>query len=148
MDGDRLPKQILFGELSSGDGLSGGQKKRHKNHIKTLLKNFEIPADMLENYSTDRDDWHARCPEGAVRCEENILTRMSQRRERNHQLQNQNTITEEGHDCPICNRRCASRIGLNSHLRAHQSSTQNKRRRSRRRRTRRTNKTFQQKITS
>ena len=123
MDGDRLPKQILFGELSSGDGLSGGQKKRHKNHIKTLLKNFEIPADMLENYSTDRDDWHARCPEGAVRCEENIMTRVRQRRERCHQIQNQNTITEEGHDYPICYRIRASHIGLNSHLRTHQRRT-------------------------
>ena len=123
MDGDRLPKQILYGELSSGDRSSGGQKKRHKDHIKTVLKKFEIPADMLETYSTDRDDWRARCHEGAVRCEENIMTRMRQRRERRHQLQNQNTITEEGHDCPICNRRCASCIGLNSHLRAHQRIT-------------------------
>ena len=76
MDRDRLPKQILYGELSSGERSSGGQKKRHKDHIKTILKKFEIPANMLETYSDDRVDWRTRCDEGAAKCEEKIMAKI------------------------------------------------------------------------
>ena len=121
MGNERLPKQILYGELSSGSRAAGGQKKRHKDYIKTILKKFEIAPTMLESYSSDRADWRSRCFNGATKCEEKRTERMRSRRIRRHQLQNQNVAQEDGgHPCPTCGRVCLSRIGLQSHMRAHQ----------------------------
>ena len=57
MEDDRLPKQILYGELSSGVRKAGGQKKRHKDYVKSVLKKFEIEPNMLESFAKDRGGW-------------------------------------------------------------------------------------------
>ena len=65
MEDDRLPNQILYEKLASGLRKVGGQKKRYKDHVKTVLTKFETPPDMLETYAADRSDWRAKCHEGA-----------------------------------------------------------------------------------
>ena len=121
MEDDRLPKQILYGELAIGARRAGGQRKRHKDHVKTVLKKFEIPPDSLETYAADRPGWRAKCHEGAKKCEKKVNERMRLRRQRRHRLQNQNVAPENGgFPCNICGRVCLSRIGLQSHIKAHQ----------------------------
>ena len=51
MEDDRLLKQILYGELSSGVRKAGGQKKRHKEYVKSVLKKFEIAPNMIESFA-------------------------------------------------------------------------------------------------
>ena len=118
MDDSRVPKQILYGELSTGRRKAGGQRKRHKDHVKTTLKKFEIPPDMLETYAADRSGWRARCHEGEKKCLQSRNELMGLRRQRRHQ---QDTIVADGSfPCTICDKVCRSRIGLLSHLKAHQ----------------------------
>ena len=120
MDDDRLPKQILYGELSTGRRKAGGQKKRHKDLIKTVLNKFDIAPDMLESFAADRGDWRNKCYEGAGSCERKRNERMRLRRERRHQ-RDQNVAPEDvGFPCHICDRVCRAYIGHQSHLRAHQ----------------------------
>ena len=38
MDDDRIPKQLLYGELAEGKRSHGGQKKRYKDTLKATLK--------------------------------------------------------------------------------------------------------------
>ena len=121
MDDDRLPKQILYGELSTGRRKAGGQKKRHKDYVKTVLKKFDIPPDLLETCAVDRSVWRSKCYEGERKCEQKRNERMQLRRERRHQQQNRNVAPEdEGFPCNICGMVCRAFIGLQSHLRAHQ----------------------------
>ena len=41
---ERLPMEILYGELEMGKRSHGGQKKRYKDTVKASLKNFNIPT--------------------------------------------------------------------------------------------------------
>ena len=44
MSDDRLPKQLLYGELCYGKRSLGGQKKRFKDTLKKTLTSFNIEA--------------------------------------------------------------------------------------------------------
>ena len=48
MDNIRLPKQLLYGELSTGARTAGGQLKRYKDSTKKVLKASNIPPENLE----------------------------------------------------------------------------------------------------
>ena len=48
MDDIRLPKQVLYGELSTGARTAGGQLKRYKDSTKKVLKASNIPPENLE----------------------------------------------------------------------------------------------------
>ena len=65
MDGNRLSKQVLYGELSSGERRAGGQKKHHKDPITSVLKKFKVAPEMLVTYAADRSGWRTKCHEGA-----------------------------------------------------------------------------------
>ena len=121
MDDSRLPKQMLYGELTTGRRSAGGQRKRHKDHMKVVLKKFDIDPSRLESSSTDRNAWRSQCYSGAMICEQKRNDKMRRRRELRHQRNNQIVTPEDGgFPCPICDRICLSRIGLQSHQRAHE----------------------------
>ena len=52
----RVPKQLLYAELSSGKGKTGGQWKRYKDQLKAKLKKCEM--DLL--WETTADDLERR----------------------------------------------------------------------------------------
>ena len=54
---ERLPKKVLYGELQEGKRSQGSQKKRYKDTLKALLKDFNIPTESWEQAS--RTQW--RC---------------------------------------------------------------------------------------
>ena len=120
MNNERLPKQILYGEMREGRRSVGGQRKRHKDHVKSILRKFEINPSHLENLAADRAEWRSICHKGAAIFEEKMHESMRQRRERRHQRESQPPLQQGGHTCPTCDRVCGSRIGLHSHLRTHQ----------------------------
>ena len=70
MDEDRLPKQLLYGELSTGARSSGGQLKRYKDSTKKILKACNIPPENLEELAKDRDDWRTLSRQGLVSFED------------------------------------------------------------------------------
>ena len=124
MEDSRLPKQILYGELAQGTRSAGGQKKRHKDHMKSILKKFDIDPSALETTALNRNLWRTQCHQGASSCEQKRNNRMRRRRELRHHRNTQNVAPEDGgHLCRICGRVCLSLAGLQSHLRAHQRRT-------------------------
>ena len=48
MPAHRLPRQTLYGQLLGSQRSAGGPKKRFKDHLKTLLKQCNIPPTALE----------------------------------------------------------------------------------------------------
>ncbi|KAK0135214.1 Craniofacial development protein 2 [Merluccius polli] len=61
MPANRLPRQVLYGQLSQGPRSAGGQKKRYKDHVKATLKCSNIPFSNLESLAADRDTWRSTC---------------------------------------------------------------------------------------
>ena len=48
MPDERLPKNVLYGDLQDGKRSQGGQKKRYKDTLKVSLKGFNIPTESWE----------------------------------------------------------------------------------------------------
>jgi len=44
-----LPRKLFYGQLTSGYRSCGGQRKRYKNHLHSILKQSSIPAPELES---------------------------------------------------------------------------------------------------
>ena len=116
MDDSRLPKQLLYGELTEGRRTTGGQLKRYKDKAKRTLKACHMEPKLLETQAADRQEWRALSKAGLALFDEDRIKWLNERRERRHRV-----VQPTGPDfpCPECGRLCQSRIGLSSHVRAH-----------------------------
>ena len=117
MDDNRLPKQFLYGELTEGQRSAGGQLRRYKDAAKRTLKACHMEPECLESQASDRQQWRALTRAGLALFDEDRVRWLNDRRERRHR---ENQSTGPDYPCPECGQRCGSRIGLVSHLRAHQ----------------------------
>ena len=117
MDEDRLPKQLLYGELAEGRRSAGGQLRRYKDIAKRTLKACHMQPECLEGQASDRQQWRTLTRAGLALFDEDRTRWLNERRERRHR---ENQPTGPDYPCPECGQRCGSRIGLVSHLRAHQ----------------------------
>jgi len=61
---NRLPHQVLHGELSHGQRLLGRRKLRFRDHISRILKQCNIPLTDLQLAASDRDRWSNLCHDG------------------------------------------------------------------------------------
>ena len=122
MSEDRLPRQILYGQLLHGHRRQGGPMKRFKDQVKASLKKCDIDSETLEVNASDRSIWRTMCKEGLSHLEQSIYDEREARRQRRHNppaQQPNNDNNDNRIECPLCGRMCASRIGLHSHLRWH-----------------------------
>lgn len=103
MSDGRIPKQILFGELSDGQRYSGGQLKRYKNVIHSIVKKAGI-KNTWESLCQDRNSWRNICHNNTGIFPTN------------------NTVLRptETFVCSECHREIRSRIGFWSHQQAHE----------------------------
>lgn len=119
MDDERLPKAILYGELAEGRRSRGGPKKRFKDQLKANMKKCNIPNGQLEALAHDRSHWRQTCRDGVVKFEQERSRLREERRDRRHRRVAEQQNNDEAWVCDECGRRCASRIGLHSHMRKH-----------------------------
>jgi len=116
----RLPCRLLYGALQLGQRSVGGQKKRFSIHVKDTLKKCCMPPDRLEDLASDRESWRNTCKQGLVATfRDNHTADAEDRRARRHAT----SVSSSGPTCHICNRVCASDVGLRSHLRSHAHQT-------------------------
>ena len=118
MPDHRLPKQMLYGELSDGARSVGGQFKRFKDATKQTLKACGMEPGQIETAALDRVLWSASSKEGVKKAEEDRHAWLQERRDRRHRGPMRSP--SQAYTCSTCGRICASRIGLLSHERAHQ----------------------------
>lgn len=118
MEANRIPKQLLFGELAQGQRKQGHPRKHFNDTLKDSLKWCNIKPDELVNTAQDRLQWHALTRRAFALLEE--------------EHRNQSQVTHEQHhraallparstdfQCPACSRLCKYRIGLQSHSQTH-----------------------------
>ena len=123
MPAHRLPRQILYGQLLDDQRSAGGPKKRYKDHLKTLLKQCNIPPTALESLAADRNTWSSSCNQGTTHLQEQATERRIQRRALRHQRAAVPTPSSATYPCLSCGKICGSRIGLHSHLAMHRRNT-------------------------
>ena len=106
---DRLPKQLLYGELCYGKRSVGGQKKRFND-----VTNWEVCAQ-------DRPLWRSVIHTGARTAETNRIAEAQQNRTARKARLYSATSASAGttYPCSECGRVLQARIGLISHLRTH-----------------------------
>ena len=70
MPDNRIPKQLLYGELSQRKRNVGGQRKRYKDSLKASLKDFDIDTETWEAGASDRESWRHHINSGATKAEQ------------------------------------------------------------------------------
>ena len=123
MPDDRIPNQLLYGELCHGKRTVGGQRKRLKDSLKVSLKDFNISTESLESLASDRPRWRHLITKGANTAEERRSLQAEQKRAARKARATSTNSTTPTHFCPTCGRGFLARIGLISHLRTHRSSS-------------------------
>ncbi|KAL8595295.1 hypothetical protein ACOMHN_020048 [Nucella lapillus] len=119
MHDNRIPKQILYGELCYSKHTAGGQRKRFKDRLKVSLKDFNISTESCELLASNRPSWRHLITKGAYTAEERISRQAEQKRATRKARATSTTTTTPNHFCPTCGRGFFTRIGLISHLRTH-----------------------------
>ena len=119
MPDNRLPRQLLYGQLHHGQRSAGGPKRRYKDQLKTTLKRCGIQHTQLESSAMDRSLWRRMCQTGLQSFEEKRSTERERKRQERKMANAANAMTNTVFICPYCYRLC-SRIGLHSHLKTHQ----------------------------
>ncbi len=123
MADDRIPKQLLYGELAQGKRSHGGQKKRFKDTLKHNMIKCNIDPSSFEALAADRPMWRGTVKNNTMlferkRCDEAISKRLIRK-------QNQSQVvpmtSSSDFACMHCGKDCHSRIGLFSHLRKHRT---------------------------
>ena len=121
MPDERLPKNVLYGELQEGKRSQGGQKKRYKDTLKVLLKDFNIPTESWEQAAQDRTKWRCLTNKGASQFEAKRICEAERKRtERKARAKGPSSDSAQ-YEFPfsICNRQFRAKIGLYSHQRTH-----------------------------
>ncbi len=118
MDDKRMPKRLLYSELVHGKRGRGRPRKRFKDTIKTNLQWCDIKPNELERDAENRPFWRTTIHKASETFEETRRQRLITAREKRHTALSAETNATD-FPCPYCDKYCASRIGLHSHLRKH-----------------------------
>ena len=108
---DRLPRQVLYGELREGVRCAGRPLLRFKDVCKRDWRLAEINPSTWEVLAPDRDAWRHGVREEALRAEATIKRAARKKR--------QGSVREATNFiCTSCNKDCHSRIRLLSQSKA------------------------------
>ena len=125
MDDERLPKRLFYseltvGKLTVGKRSVGGQRKRHMDHLKASLKNFNINPESRDVLGAASS---GRAPSPLKRTGSAKQRRRGSSAEKKRELRKSGATSASTpgsvHDCSTCSRTFRARIGLISHSRTH-----------------------------
>ena len=104
MSDDRLPKQLLYGELCYGKRSLGGQNKRFKDTLKKTLTSFNIDVSNWEVCAQVRPLWRSMIHTGARTAETNRIVEAQKKRAARKARLYSTTNTSAGptYPCPEC----------------------------------------------
>ena len=121
MEDTRLPKRLLYGELTSGKRSLGRPRLRYKDTLKASLKRVDIPHTTWEDHAKTRPVWRSLVRSGVTEYEDQRIKDKEEKRQRRKDRESSTSQTGSAPHipCPHCNRMFRARIGLISHLRVH-----------------------------
>ncbi|ROT82725.1 putative RNA-directed DNA polymerase from mobile element jockey-like [Penaeus vannamei] len=115
MEDSRIPKMLLYGQLKEGHRDQGRPFKMYKDTLKVNLKRCNFDVNSWEATASDRALWTHQRAQGTKDFEVNRLAEIKTKKERRKQC----SASVDSFPCSFCDRLCASRIGLHSHMRTH-----------------------------
>ena len=119
MEDGRIPKDLLYGELSTGERGAGRPQLRFRDVCKRDLKAIGMDTVCWEELATDRSKWRSNLHSCLKTSEESLTTAAEVKRAQRKKKETAPTATTINtvctYVCNICNRHCLSRIGLYSH---------------------------------
>ena len=120
MEDDRLPKQLLYGELTSGGRKCGRPKMRFKDNCRRDLKRCNIEEGTWTQLAGNRSDWRTAVLNGVAYLEVDTTNAAEEKRQRRKEREpppsdNQSRIRLT---CIHCKRQFKSNIGRVSHERS------------------------------
>ena len=86
MEDERIPKDLLYGELATGKRPTGRPQMRYRDVCKQDMKTIGIDPDTWERVATDRCSWRRDVRNGLVLFEHNLIQQTEDRRHR-HKMQ-------------------------------------------------------------
>ena len=113
----RLPKKIVYGELTNGRRNQGRQRKRFKDSLKHNLKQCGINHVNWEQLANDRPSWRSAIHTGVAHSEQQRKEHSERLRLARKERQRDDSAVPISTEfrCPVCQRICSSRTGLYSH---------------------------------
>ena len=118
MPHNRLPHCVLYGQLQLGRRSVGGQNKRFKDHIKSILNRCNIPFSRLETLASERATWRSTCAFGMSFFDDEYDRAAALRRSRRYQHAPMLCpIPDSDYQCPLCGRQCYSRLASSAKAR-------------------------------
>ena len=116
MADNRIPKQLLFGELTIGTRTVGRPLLRWKDSLKDTLKQSNISTTHWQDTATDRSACRRSIHDGLVLYDDSRRERNAAKRARRHAARNAtSSASQDAYMCRRCGRTCSSRIGILSH---------------------------------
>ena len=117
MDDSRLPKQLFFGELSTGKRPRHKPRKRFRDNVKDNLKLMKISVANWEDLCLERDKWRQSIFQGVDNYESNRVARSELKRA----CRKGDTVQGTLWSCEVCGRVLLSKAGYVNHMKSHQS---------------------------
>ena len=118
MEENRIPRQVMNGELKDGARKQGRPKLRYKDTLKSNLKWSVIQPRQLEACASDRSGWRSLTYKATAAFDEDRRQRLAAARDKRHRAAS-TSIQNTDFQCSTCGRLCASSFGLRSHMRRH-----------------------------
>ena len=119
MDNSRLPKQLLYGELSQGRRLVGRPLKRYKDQILSSLRACRLDSHTFKSLASERTKWRKACHKGLKEYVCDQMKWLDKRREKRRISKSTTSTKTPSYFCNTCGRGCLSPLGLYSHKRTH-----------------------------
>eukprot|EP00914_Ancora_sagittata_P033857 GHVO01068401.1.p1 GENE.GHVO01068401.1~~GHVO01068401.1.p1 ORF type:complete len:142 (+),score=5.66 GHVO01068401.1:430-855(+) len=126
MGNELIPKALSFGQLERGKISCGRQRMRYRDVLRATMKAYGMGWAAWEGAAINTSDWRKQCHDGCDRFEAQRTANLVAKHAQRHAAQSSQLRPAQSpsspisaHVCPVCQRRCASRIGLYSHRRHH-----------------------------
>ena len=120
MSNERIPKMLMYGELTNAPRKVGRPLLRYKDKLKSNLKALDIDLRGWEEVSKQRDQWRFQTHSKVNAFEQQRIQKMKQSRlQRKLRSHSVSSPLPTGYSCPVCGKVCRSAAGLGSHRRSH-----------------------------
>ena len=116
MEGGRIPKDILYGELALGRITTGRPHLRYTDVCVRDMKAVDIDTMSWESLATDRSKWMSALKQQLKTGDDKRMTAAADKRVRRKEGSS-SIRPETTHRCDVCDKDCHSHIGFFSRKR-------------------------------